>query len=66
MDMPHLKQVLLFPYEIDKVKAELIPPEKLALNYPACWEYLLQNKKALENREEGKMNHEEMVCLRLS
>ena len=50
-------QVLLFPYKVDQGKAELISPEQFASAYPRCWEYLLQHKKTLENREDGKMRH---------
>ena len=39
-------------------KAELITPEEFASRYPRCWDYLLQNKKTLEDREHGKMRHE--------
>jgi type I restriction-modification system DNA methylase subunit len=51
-------QVLLFPYKVRQGKAELMSPEEFASTYPKCWGYLLQNKKTLENREDGKMRHE--------
>jgi len=55
---PAPKQLLLFPYRISAGKAELISAEEFASVYPNCWEYLLQNREALENRERGKMHHE--------
>jgi type I restriction-modification system DNA methylase subunit len=51
-------QLLLFPYKVDEGKAELIPQQEFAASYSKCWEYLLQNKMTLENREDGKMRHE--------
>lgn len=55
---PIPNQLLLFPYKISEGKAELILPDEFASAYPKCWEYLLQNREALENRERGKMRHE--------
>ena len=55
---PFPNQLLLFPYKVSEGKAELISSDEFASAYPRCWEYLLQNKQALENRERGKMRHE--------
>lgn len=55
---PIPNQLLLFPYNVIKGKAELISPQEFAVAYPKCWEYLLQNRETLENREQGKMRHE--------
>lgn len=55
---PIPNQLLLFPYKVSKGKAELISPQEFASAYPRCWEYLLQNREALEDRERGKMRHE--------
>ncbi len=55
---PVPKQLLLFPYKISAEKAELIPAGEFASLHPHCWQYLLQNRKALESREQGKMRHE--------
>ena len=51
-------RLILFPYKVVEDKAELIPPTEFASAYPKCWEYLLQNRAALEDREGGKMRHE--------
>ena len=51
-------RLILFPYKIKEGKAGLIPPTEFASAYPKCWEYLLQNRAALEDREGGKMRHE--------
>jgi len=55
---PSPKQVLLFPYKKEGDKVALIPSHDFSSKYPMCWDYLLQNKKTLENREEGKMHHD--------
>jgi len=51
-------QLLLFPYKVVEGRAKLISPQKFASAHPRCWEYLLQNRETLENRERGKMRHE--------
>jgi type I restriction-modification system DNA methylase subunit len=55
---PIPNQLLLFPYKVSEGEAELISQQEFASVYPRCWEYLLQNREALENREQGKMRHE--------
>lgn len=55
---PVPNQLLLFPYKVAEGKAELIPDQEFASAYFRCWEYLLQNRETLENRERGKMRHE--------
>lgn len=55
---PIPNRLLLFPYKVTEGKAELIPPQEFVSAYPKCWEYLLQNRETLENREQGKMRHE--------
>lgn len=46
--------LVLFPYEFQEGKAQLITPEKMTREYPLIWEYLLENKKLLSAREHGK------------
>jgi hypothetical protein len=48
------QRVVLFPYE----KSMLISKKDFQERYPACWDYLNENKKYLENREDGKMKGE--------
>jgi type I restriction-modification system DNA methylase subunit len=55
---PFPSEVLLFPYKVTEGKAELILPQEFASAYRVCWEYLLENRRTLENREGGKMRHE--------
>ncbi|RJO60739.1 MAG: hypothetical protein C4542_08310 [Dehalococcoidia bacterium] len=55
---PVTPQLLLFPYKVSNGHAELITPQDFTSSYPLCWKYLLDNRKALENRENGKMKHE--------
>jgi adenine-specific DNA-methyltransferase len=53
---------VLFPYDVEKSvssgKVFLIDPAKFKSQFPKCWNYLLQNRETLENRENGKMKHE--------
>lgn len=49
----------VFPYKIETEKASLIAQNEIKKKFPMAWEYLLQNRKALENRENGRMKHEQ-------
>ena len=49
------KRLILFPYAPQDTKTDLIPTAYLKENYPLTWQYLLDNKTYLENRENGKM-----------
>jgi adenine-specific DNA-methyltransferase len=49
---------VIFPYVIKNDKAELMGVDFIKKNYPYGWEYLIANKKDLENRENGKMKGE--------
>ena len=51
-------RLLLFPYIVKEGKANLITPEDFAGAFPNCWQYLMQNRRILEDRERGKMRHE--------
>ena len=48
------EKVVLFPYE----DGRLISKKEFQEKYPLCWAYLHENKKYLENREDGKMKGE--------
>jgi hypothetical protein len=49
-------RLILFPYERQKDdSAQLIQAAKFKTDYPLTWAYLSDNKKFLENRENGKM-----------
>ncbi len=52
---PDAKNVVIFPYNISDGQAVLLSQEYLKENYPSGWEYLIENKEALSNRESGKM-----------
>ncbi len=43
------------PYQIKAGRAVLISESQLKKNFPLAYDYLLQNKKILEEREEGRM-----------
>jgi hypothetical protein len=47
---------IIFPYmAVNENSVELIPQSKLKNDYPKTWKYFIDNKKYLENRENGKM-----------
>ncbi|MCX5816086.1 MAG: hypothetical protein NTX75_07565 [Proteobacteria bacterium] len=48
------KKVVLFPY----MNGKLISKKEIQEKHPLCWAYLMENKKYLENREDGKMKGE--------
>jgi len=51
--------VVIFPYQRLKDDGfELIPPSTFAKSYPRTWQYLQDNREALEAREGGKMRYE--------
>jgi REP element-mobilizing transposase RayT len=55
-------KLVLFPYNVELSKqsdcAILISEEDFRVEYPQCWEYLVENYKKLSNRESGKMRTE--------
>lgn len=52
----------IFPYKIQEKRATLYSPKDIEKKFPMAWEYLLQNRHALENREKGKMAHEQFYA----
>ena len=52
-------KVVILPYQIKDGRAELIAETQLRKKFPLTYDYLLQNKKLLEDREEGRMRGEE-------
>jgi len=59
---PSPKNHVIFPYIISGKKAELMPAEYIKEKFPLAWQYLIQNKKGLENREKGRMKHKEFYA----
>jgi adenine-specific DNA-methyltransferase len=55
-------KLVLFPYDIVKSiqskKGILISQNQFMADFPRSWQYLLENKEKLENRENGKMKNE--------
>lgn len=50
------KRLILFPYASrNDGNVELIPEKIFKSQYPLTWAYLIDNKRYLENRENGKM-----------
>jgi hypothetical protein len=49
------RNYLLFPYQLAGDDSRLIPPEKMAMEYPEAWAYLnhSENRAALEDRDKG-------------
>ncbi|MHC5718246.1 MAG: Eco57I restriction-modification methylase domain-containing protein, partial [Nostoc sp.] len=48
-------KLLIIPYELTNGNIHLLNEDNLRNNYPLTFDYLIQNKKFLENREKGKM-----------
>ena len=51
---PEKRQLVIFPYDIVNGKPVLVNKKILEAKAPKTWNYLLENKKVLENREKGK------------
>jgi type I restriction-modification system DNA methylase subunit len=52
---PEKRQLVIFPYEIANGKPVLVNKKIIEAQSPKIWQYLLENKKLLENREKGRM-----------
>ncbi|MBU1698017.1 MAG: Eco57I restriction-modification methylase domain-containing protein, partial [Proteobacteria bacterium] len=52
----------IFPYKIENHKAVLYSQNEIIKCFPMAWEYLLENRKELENREQGKMKHDKFYA----
>ena len=52
-------KVVILPYQIKASRAALISERQLKKDFPLTYDYLLQNKKVLEDREEGRMRGEQ-------
>jgi hypothetical protein len=46
--------LVIFPYETSNNKSKLISETQLKKNFPKTWDYLVENKKLLSDREHGK------------
>ncbi|MBI3153553.1 MAG: Eco57I restriction-modification methylase domain-containing protein [Chloroflexi bacterium] len=46
--------LVIFPYETSNSKSKLISETQLKSNFPKTWDYLVENKKLLSDREHGK------------
>jgi adenine-specific DNA-methyltransferase len=55
---PLNKNYVIFPYKLENGKAILMSDKEIKTKYPLGWEYLLENKSDLENREKGKMKND--------
>ena len=52
-------KIVIIPYKSTNGKPEFIREEELSNSYPKLHGYLLQNRNQLENREKGRMRHED-------
>jgi hypothetical protein len=52
-------KVVIFPYRMKAGRPELMAETQLRKKFPLACDYLRQNKKVLEEREEGRMRGEE-------
>lgn len=48
--------LVLFPYDIKEKSARLLSKSEMEKKFPLAWDYLLKNRKLLEERERGKFN----------
>jgi len=53
-DLPE-RQFVLFPYQVDEEKVELIALSTISRRWPKTARYLQQNRKRLESREKGRL-----------
>ena len=56
------ESVVIFPYAIDEGQVELMSQKFIRNNFPLGWEYLKENKKALSDRENGKMRGDDFYA----
>jgi adenine-specific DNA-methyltransferase len=59
---PKAQNLVIFPYLISSGKAELMTQEFIQNKFPLGWSYLLKNKASLEERERGRMKHEQFYA----
>jgi type I restriction-modification system DNA methylase subunit len=52
----------IFPYRIKENKAVLYTQAEIQKQFPKAWDYLLDNRKALEKRENSRMAHDEFYA----
>ncbi len=52
----------IFPYEINNSKAGIYKQSEIKNKFPLAWKYIEANRKELENRERGKMKHDEFYA----
>lgn len=57
-EKPKPNNVCIFPYDIIEGKAQIMQADNLKKQFPKGWQYILDNKKELEGRENGKMKHD--------
>jgi hypothetical protein len=50
-----VKNVVIFPYTLRDGTAQLMPIDQIEHKYPQGWQYLLRNRDALRNRENGRL-----------
>ena len=56
---PKAKNVVIFPYHIDREKPELMDKEYIQEHFPNGWKYIQENKQGLMDRERGRMHVED-------
>ena len=52
------KHYVVFPYHIEENSPKLMSQDYILRHFPKGWDYILLNRKGLENREKGKMKGE--------
>ncbi len=56
---PQPETWLLFPYEVERERASLLPASLLARRYPLAWSWLRENEAELRGRERRRMDRDD-------
>jgi adenine-specific DNA-methyltransferase len=59
---PTPENVVIFPYAIVDGRATLMTPAYIKKHFPLGWQYLLENRGALEARERGRMQGDDFYA----
>jgi adenine-specific DNA-methyltransferase len=58
-NLDSIKKHIIFPYEYNKSAAQVIPENKLKIDFPKAYKYLLSKRGVLSTRDKGKGNYSE-------
>jgi hypothetical protein len=61
-EQPDYRNFVIFPYHIDSDSPSLMNQKFIRSNFPLGWNYLLENKNALGDREKGRMKGDQFYA----